>query len=393
MKVLQINSVCGSGSTGKIAVDLYNLMKTRNIDCKIAYGRGTAKNIQNEDTIKIGNKSDIYLHAAASRLTDKTGFYSKKSTRAFINEIKKYNPDIIHLHNIHGYYINVEILFDYLRTCGKKIIWTLHDCWPFTGHCSYFDLCGCDKWQTACGSCPQRGTYPKSYADNSENNYRLKKKIFTGIPNLTIVTPSEWLAGLVRKSFLSEYDTKVINNGIDLSIFKPSPSDFRKAHGLEDKKIILSVANVWTVGKGFGDVLEFAKTVDDSYKIVMVGVDKDQKKNLPRNIIGIDRTGSQQELAQLYSAADVFINPTYEDNYPTVNLEALACGTPIAVYDTGGCGEVVAGGCGRIAAKKTPAALLDAVNDIISSVKKPVESKKKLGVYENFEDYITLYNE
>ena len=245
------------------------------------------------------------------------------------------------MHNLHGYYLNVGILFDYLKTCGKKIIWTLHDCWAFTGHCSYFTAAGCEKWKEQCFCCPQKCSYPKSLIDKSERNFWRKRTVFTGIPNLTIVTPSKWLADLVKESFLKEYDVKVINNGIDLTAFKPTESDFRVKYGLENKKIILGVASVWDERKGLNDFVKLANEIDDDTCIVLVGVNEKQKKNLPSKILCVERTNNVAELAGVYTAADLFFNPTYEDNYPTVNLEAQACGTPVVTYATGGSIESV----------------------------------------------------
>ena len=235
MKVLQINSVCGVGSTGRIAADIHRVLKQNGHESKIAYGRGEAKGVSSDDTIKIGTDRDIYAHVIQSRLTDRTGFYSKSATKKLIRSIEEYNPDVIHLHNIHGYYINIKLLFDYLKKAGKPVVWTLHDCWAFTGHCAYFDYCGCEKWKTGCEKCPQLSQYPKSFADSSKRNYLDKKQIFNGINNMTIVTPSKWLEKLVKQSYLGNYNTQVIYNGIDLTVFKPTVSDFRGRYGLENK--------------------------------------------------------------------------------------------------------------------------------------------------------------
>lgn len=331
-----INSVCGVGSTGRICTDLADMLIEQGHECKIAYGRDEVPEKYRDIAVKIGSSFSIYCNALKARLFDNEGFNATKATKKFIKWVEKYDPDVIHLHNLHGYYLNVKVLFDYLRTCGKKIVWTLHDCWAFTGHCSHFTVEKCEKWKSFCFYCSQKNRYPKAFTDRSKHNYEKKKELFTGIQNLTIVTPSKWLAGLVKQSFLRDYPVEVINNGIDLSVFKPTPSDFRERYGLQDKKIILGVASVWDKRKGFDDFIKLAGVIDDSYRIVIVGVNKKQKKQLPKNIIGIERTNSTKELAEIYTAADVFFNPTYEDNYPTVNLEAQACGTPVITYDTGG---------------------------------------------------------
>lgn len=343
MKVLQINSVCGVGSTGKICQDLYWELKKRGHECKIAWGRRKGGNVPDEDTIQIGRPIDYYWHALSARIFDNTGFCSKRATEKFIQEVKAYDPDVIHLHNIHGYYINIEILFDYLHKCGKKIIWTLHDCWSFTGHCAYMDFIGCSKWKTKCFSCPQKRCYPASFVfDRSYNNYFDKRRIFTNIPNLTIVTPSYWLASLVKQSFLKEYDVIIKKNKIDKTIFKYTASDIRNKYKLLDKIVILSVANIWDERKGLFDVIRLANELDQRlFKIVIIGLSKNQKRKLPQGIIGIERTENQKELVHWYSAADLVFNPTREDNFPTVNLEAEACGTPVISYDTGGCMETL----------------------------------------------------
>jgi len=343
MKILLLNSVAGYGSTGRIVVDIYKTLEKRGHECLIAYGRHSAPS--EIKSIKIGTTIDNFLHGVKTRILDKHGFASIKGTKEFIKKSKEYNPDIIHLHNIHGYYINIELLFNYLKEANKPVIWTLHDCWAFTGHCSYFEYVGCEKWRYGCESCPQKKNYPKSYIiDNSKYNYEKKKELFTGIKNMTIVTPSKWLAGLVKESFLKEYNVKVINNGIDLNVFTSKDKDiFRKKYNLQDKFVILGVASIWEERKGYRYFFELSKLIDSNCKIVLVGLNSKQLNRLPQNIIGIKRTDSVEELAEIYSAADVFVNPTLEDNFPTTNLEALACGTPVITFNTGGSVECVDG--------------------------------------------------
>lgn len=341
MKVLMINSVCGIGSTGRICTDIADNLIARGHECKIAYGRGVVPDKYKDISYRIGCGLSVKMHGLKARLFDASGFGSYCATKRFIEWVKKYNPDVIHLHNIHGYYIHVGVLFEYLKLCGKKIVWTLHDCWAFTGHCTYYQSPHCEQWQTECKKCVRTRDYPKAYISRVSRNFKRKKAAFCGVPGLTIVTPSEWLKGEVEKSFLSCYPVVVINNGVDLNVFKPTPSDFRERYGLTDKKIILGVASVWEKRKGFNDFLELAKLIDDDYRIVLVGLNDKQIKLLPQNVIGIKRTNNATELAEIYTAADVFFNPTYEDNYPTVNLEAQACGTPVVTYPTGGSVESV----------------------------------------------------
>lgn len=341
MKILMINSVCGIRSTGRICTDLADALAEQGHTVKIAYGRENVPEQYKKYAVRIGTDFDVKLHGVRARLLDESGFGSKKATIKFIEWVKKYDPDVIHLHNIHGYYINVKVLFDYLRTCGKKIIWTLHDCWAFTGHAAYCEAANCERWKTGCHNCPKRDDYPKSFFDNSKLNWLKKRKIFTGIPNLQIITPSKWLAGLVKKSFLRKYPVSVIYNGIDTSVFKPVDSSvLRKKLNIGDKKVILGVAAVWDARKGLDDFIKLNKLIDhNEYQIILVGLDEKQIATLPKNMIGISRTDSVDQLVELYSLAYVFVNPTYEDNYPTTNLEAIACGTPVITYDTGGSPE------------------------------------------------------
>ena len=342
MKVLMINSVCGIRSTGRICTDIAEELEKQGHDVKIAYGRETVPEKYQKYAVRIGTDLDVKLHGIKTRLFDRHGFGSKRATKKFIKWVEEYDPDVIHLHNLHGYYINIKILFDYLKKANKKVVWTLHDCWAFTGHCTHFSLASCEKWKTECKCCPNKKEYPRSnLLDNSKKNYVCKKSLFTGIKNMMLVTPSEWLKDLVKQSFLSDYEVKCIHNGIDLNAFRPTESDFKKRNDLEDKKVVLAVSSVWNERKGFYDVIKLSEQLTSDYKVVMVGLDDAQKNSLPPNIIGITRTNSTTELAEIYSAADVFVNLTYEDNYPTVNLEALACGTPVITYKTGGSVESV----------------------------------------------------
>lgn len=378
MKILQINSVCGVGSTGRIVTDLYKVLEKEGHECVIAYGRGTAP--EEIKTIRIGTDFDNYMHVAKTRVFDKHGFGSTKATKEFIEKVKEYDPDIIHLHNIHGYYINIEILFNYLKEANKKVVWTLHDCWAFTGHCAYFDYVECDKWKFRCEKCPQKREYPTSnLLDNSKWNYEKKKKIFKGVKDLTIITPSKWLAGLVKESFLSEYKVEIINNGIDLEIFKPIESNFREKYNLKDKIIILGVASVWDRRKGLKYFVELSKMLNENYKIVIVGVNEKQKKELPSNILSIIKTNNTIELAEIYSVADIFLNPTLEDNFPTTNLEALACETPIITFDTGGSGEcIIDNNCGVLIKKKDTDEIVKNIYNLSNNIK-----LKKLRVIRN----------
>lgn len=342
MKYLFINSVAGVGSTGRIAANQCRELQKKGHQCVLAYGRVKA-NCDDIQTIQIGTPWDYRWHGVITRAFDRHGFGSKRATRKFLNWVEEYKPDLIWLHNIHGYYINVEMLFAWIKRHPEtQVKWTLHDCWAFTGHCTHFTVVNCSQWKKQCLQCTQLRRYPACIALSSvSRNFERKRQAFTGVKNLTLITPSKWLAELTRESFLNEYPVETHYNTIDTNIFKPTPSDFRKKYGLEQKIIILGVANVWEDRKGLNDFYKLAEFLDDSYVILLVGLSEKQMKYLPSNIIGITRTNSPQELAKIYTAADVFVNPTYEDTYPTVNLEAQACGTLVVTYNTGGASETI----------------------------------------------------
>lgn len=349
MKVLMINVVCGIGSTGRICTDLAAALEAQGHEVKIAYGRGNVPEELQRYAVRIGTDSDVRLHGVKARLLDGAGFGSRRTTQRFIQWVKAYDPDVIHLHNIHGYYIHVGVLFDYLKKCGKRIIWTLHDCWSFTGHSAYCDAVGCDRWEKGCFQCPQRKTYPKAMTDRSKENWNRKKEAFSSVPNLTVVTPSHWLAEQVKRSFLNEYPIEVIHNGIDTSLFKRSDSDFKEKNHLQDKTVLLGVATSWDNMKGLSDFIRLSEKLDATYQIVLVGVTGEQLRRLPKNILGVPRTSSVDELVRIYNAADIFLNLSYCETYPTVNLEARACGTPVITYLTGGSPESAGKDCIAVA--------------------------------------------
>lgn len=395
MKVLQINSVCGYGSTGRIAADLSRYLTQSGDDCLIAYGRGHAPD--DVKSIRIGTDFDVNLHGVCSRITDKHGFYSKRATQRFIQQAREYHPDIIHLHNLHGYYLHLPTLFEWLRECGKPVVWTLHDCWAFTGHCSHFDFVGCDRWKTSCHDCPQKREYPASYVfDRSDWNYEQKKKMFSSLHNLTIITPSYWLKNLVQDSFLGKYRVDAIHNGIDLSVFHPIESDFRKQHGLHNKFVAMGAAGTWTQRKGLQYLLELADCLEDNYKVIIAGLSKKQIDELPPHILGIPKTQNALQLAQIYSAADVFLNPTLEDTFPTTNMEAIACATPVITFNTGGCKECITKDTGIVIEKTNTADLVMWVRYLCANPDF-FSDKKLLAKAQDFDDalcnesYLRLY--
>lgn len=393
MKVLQINTVCGRGSTGRIATDLADILQGEGHACRIAYGRYLPPARYQDISVRIGSDLGVKLHGVETRLFDAHGFGSTIATKHFLKWVESYDPDIIHLHNIHGYYINIELLFDYVKRAGKPVVWTLHDCWTFTGHCSHFTAVGCNQWRDGCRKCPQLKEYPKcALRGNVEKNYMRKKTAFTGVGNMTIVTPSRWLAELVGESFLRDYPVRVIPNGIDLAVFKPTASSFRDKHGFGRKTVLLGVANNWNDRKGLGDFIDLSKMLDDSYQIVLVGLTDKQIEELPDHILGIARTESVQELAEIYSAADIFLNPTYEDTFPTTNLEALACGTPVITYRSGGSPEAINESCG-ISVEPGVGNLLAAVKRLSASPEVCVERALNFDKHQHFMEYIELYQQ
>lgn len=407
MKIVQINTVCSTGSTGKIAADLYYITQKAGNTPFIAYGRGTSPKEIN--SFKIGNSLDFVQHVLINFFLGKSGFGSKAVTRRFLKWLDEIKPDVLHLHNLHGFYIHVEMLFEYIKIHRIPAVWTLHDCWPLTGQCAHFDYAGCAKWQSACQKCPiYRSSYPYSlFRDNSRQNYELKKSAFTGVENMTIVTPSNWLADIVRKSFLKEYPVTIIPNGINLDIFKPAAPQF--ANTVFDianstfvtvPKIILGVANVWTSRKGLDFFLRLSGLLDSSYHIVLIGVSQKQQKKLQKEYSGritlLTRTANQHELAEWYRRAHVYMNPTLEDNFPTTNLEAMACGTPVITFNTGGSPESITEKCGIIVEKgninqlKEAILSLDKKTEITSLAcrERAMEFNREI----RFKEYLKLYN-
>jgi putative colanic acid biosynthesis glycosyltransferase len=397
MKILQINSCVNAGSVGRHAENVGIILIENNHESYIAIGRG--KRPSNSILIKVGNSLNLVVHLILSRLFDMHGLSSKNATKKLLKEISIINPDIVHLRNIHGYYLNYEILFKYLKETKRNVVWTFHDCWPITGHCSHFERIDCWRWQTECFSCPNIKSYPKSFVvDNSKRNYYLKKKHFTSLDKLHIITPSDWLTNHVKNSYFKNFSVQTIHNGIDLKVFnKSDTSELRVKLKLGDNKVILGVANVWTKYKGFDDILELSKLLPINNKIILIGMKMEQIKLLPKNIIGITHTESIQELSQYYSLADVFINPTYSDNFPTTNLESIACGTPVITYNTGGSPEAIDNKTGLIIEKGDINGLFVSITQILNNgkVHYQIACRKRAEKYFNkndrYLDYLNIY--
>lgn len=395
MKIVQINSVCGTGSTGKIAADICRLGASHSMDMYVAYGRGSSP--EDINGYKISNPIDFISHVFVNFFQGKSGFGSKHVTRKFLKWLDQLNPDIIHLHNLHGFYINIDLLFHYIKKNNIPVIWTLHDCWALTGQCAHFDYIQCLKWQTQCHDCPiYRTQYPYSiFKDNSRNNYTSKKKCFTNVDNMTIIAPSQWLISKVKHSYLRHYPCHVIKNGINLEVFSPSSKHAKPS----DSKVLLGVANVWTSRKGLEDFYRLSDMLPFEYKIVLIGVNKNQKnyirKHYGNRITPIMRTHNQEELAMWYRSAYAYINTTYEDTFPTTNLEALACGTPVITYNTGGSPESLTHDSGIVVEKGNIQALLTAILSLEKSSMITPHSCHLQGLNYNrfscFEEYIGLY--
>ena len=403
-KLLQINPVLRTNtSTGRIMQEIGELAIQNGWESYIAYsyGRDGVKPCRSKQ-IPVGNKWDVALHGVVTRLFDAHGLMSQVATQKLVDQIQKIKPDVIHIHNIHGYFLNYQILFDFLSQNDIPVIWTVHDCWLYTGHCYYYTFIGCNKWQTGCGHCPQQRKFPASWlTDRSRQNFIDKKEAFTSVPTdrLTIVPVSEWIKGEMKKSFFKDYPFQVIHNGINTEVIKLSETEEVKSkYGLKGKHILLGVAALWHPEKGVADFLQLASMLHEDEVIVMIGVDEKLQKRLPHNVVGIKRTENIRQMAELYSAATAFVNPTWQDNYPTVNLEAIACGTPVVTYRTGGSVEAVTPETGFIVERGDVDGLLQAVRIIEQRGKASyIEPCRNYALAhfkkeDRYADYIRLYN-
>lgn len=398
MKVIYLNTY-GNGSTGKIVDLLKKGCSDNNIDSHSIYSREYCATL--ETSTRFYSTFGFYNDVIHTRILDNHGLNSKNNTKRIIKELDEFRPDIIHIHNLHGYWINYQLLFKYIKEKGIKVVFTLHDCWSFTGHCTHFDYIGCEKWKNMCYECPQKQMYPKAtLCDGSKRNFLKKKEAFCSLDDkqMIIVTPSEWLKSKVKESFLNKYECVVINNSINVDVFKKTESDFREKHNIGSKKLLLAVANYWDERKGLNYFLEMAK-LKPEWEFVYIGKEKEKVANVSKNVIHIERTDSQEELAKWYSTADVYVNPTLEDNYPTTNLEAIACGTPVVTFNTGGSPEIVENtGFGAIVENRTTGEMLQAIEQLF--VKSTDYDKTNIGDFYNpiefchkyYQLYMKLYN-
>lgn len=404
-RLLQINPVLRtSTSTGRIVREIGDTAMAAGWESYIAYSKGRDGIMPcTSEVLPVGDRASVVWHGIVTRLSDRHGLASSAATRRFVKEIERLRPDIIHIHNIHGYFLDYRILCSYLSKCDIPVVWTVHDCWMYTGHCYYYTAAGCSRWQTGCGKCPQRKEFPKSlFVDRSAQNWEDKKNAFTSLPHdrLVVVPVSEWLRQEMSRSFMKYCRFKVIHNGIDTDIFTcVNDREVREKYGLGDRHIILGVASIWSQKKGFGDFIEMSGRLRDDEVIVLVGIEESRLRYLPHNIVGITRTDNVSELAALYSAADVFVNPTWQDNYPTVNLEAISCGTPVVTYGTGGSPESVTSGTGYVIGTGDVPGLLGAVRKIESAGKAAYSTTCRQYATDNFRkedrysEYIKLYEE
>lgn len=361
-----------------------------------AKSRSNAKK-QVHAAIPIGSIFSRNLHLLLSYITGLNGCFSLLSTLRFLRRVKKEHFDLIHLHNLHNCYINLPLLFGFIKRQNIPVIWTLHDCWAFTGICPHFQISHCEKWKTGCYNCTQYREYPGSLTDRTRLMYKLKKKWFTGVQAMYLVAPSRWLAALARHSFLQDYPITVIHNGIDLSVFKPTESDFRAQHRLEGKIILLGVALSWDHRKGLDVFIELCERLDNRFQIVLVGTNDQIDAQLPDKILSVHRTQNPFELAAIYTAADLFVNPTKEEVLGMVNLESLACGTPVITFDTGGSPECLTPSCGCVVPKNDIDTMYKEIIRICAdspyASSACLEQAKRFNMNERFAEYIRLYEE
>jgi len=401
-KLLQIVVEGNRGSTGTIAESIGELVLKQGWKSYIAHGRFPRSS--SSQIIRIGSSLEILIHGITTRLFDRHGLGSCRATRVLIKKIEKIKPDIVHLHHLHGYYINIEILFNYLSNANLPTVWTFHDCWAITGHCCYFDYVGCQKWKTNCHHCPQKKEYPASlFIDRSKKNFYLKKKLFTSVSNMMIVTVSEWLDSIVGNSFLADTPRKIIFNGVNVDLYKKTPlmksQATKKSLKIGDGFMILGVANTWEERKGFNDFMRLSKRIGRNDFIVLVGLRKSQIKNLPNNVIGIIRTESMEKLRDLYAAADVYLNLSVEETFGLTTAEALSCGTPAIVYNATACPEVLDVNTGFVVNKNDIDGLLESIEGIRKNGKEFYSSQcreraiKYYNRVDRLSEYLEMYKQ
>ena len=355
--LFQINVAANWGSHGRIAEGIGEIVQAHDWDSYIAYGRYA--NPSKSHLLKVGSTYDTLLHGAHSMLFDRHGLASKGATWRLIRDIDYIQPDIIQLHNIHGYYLNYPLLFEYLSSLDVPVVWTLHDAWAMTGHCAFPALAECNQWKEECVTCPlTRKEYPRCYGSSrTRENFQEKKYWFNTVPNLHIVTVSRYLEGQVRQSFLKDIDTRCIYNGVDIDVFHPYNYQFSRSRHYK----VLGVASVWEKRKGLDAFRQLRRMLPENYDITLVGLTDQQTRRLPDGISVVSRTDSVQDLVELYANADVFVNPSQAESFGMTTAEALACGTPAIVYNTTACPELVDENTGGVVPLDDVQALAEAV--------------------------------
>ena len=361
MKIVHINVDWNSGGPGTIANDICEISEKNGIHCLAAYGRGKAK--VNYDSYKIDSEIEFIIHTGLSRIFSNEGAWSIFATKRLLKKLDDFQPDIIHLHTFLGHYLNHSLLFRYIKENNIETVWTIHDCSPFTGHCINFDRVKCKKWENCCNNCSLKNDYPYSLIDTSKNTFLKRKRLYGEMDNLHLVVPSNWMAETVKKSFLGNHEISVINNGINLEQFYKIKTNLREQYKLQNKIVLLSVANIWNEMKGWKIINELAELLDDRFSLVVVG-NKDEN-NVNKRIINIAPISDKAKLIEWYSAADIFVNPTLGDNFPTVNIEALSCGLPIVTCNTGGSPEIAGNDAGRIVYSNTAEEFVTKINECI----------------------------
>ncbi len=393
--LLQISIEANVCSVGKIEQQISDLVLKEGWGSYMTYSRGYQPGAA--ETIKIGSMADVYWHVLMTRLFDRQGLHSKTATKKLIKQIKDINPDVIHLHQVHGYFLNIQILFDFLKDFGKPVVWTFHDCWAFTGHCAHFVGADCNKWKTGCYKCPLIHDYPASYSDRSQKNYLLKRELFTSVPNLHIVTVSRWLENLARQSFFKDCDIKTIYNGINTDIFKETDcSQLRERLNVNGKKILLAAATIWNEQKGLNDYIKLSGLLPNDFVIVLVGSKGNVDVSLPSNIISLPKTNSQSELAAYYTMADVILNLSYAETFGLTTVEGMACGTPGIVYKSTASPELVSEDTGFIVEPGNVQGVLNSTIEIIKKGKDYYRNKCRKRVIDCFDEkqyikYVELY--
>ena len=341
----------------------------------------------------IGSTFSVKLHSFLAAYTGYHGLFSVCATLKLIKRLKNIKPDILMLFNLHGWFINLPLLFNYIKKNDIRVVWRFSDSWPFTGHCTGYATVKCEKWREGCYSCPQYMLYPQTKVDRSKQLYKLKNKWFNGVKNLTIVSQTKFMRTFIKQSFLQNYNVKVLYNGVDLETFKPTNSDFKEKYGLQDKFVVLGVASDWSDRKGLDIMIKLSKRLDDRFKVVIVGL---EKLDCDHNMLVIPAQ-KPLVLREIYSACDVFANPTREDTFANVNLEALACGLPVVMFDTDGTPEGLDETCGVVVDKNDIDAMQKHIENIC--INKTLSKEACLKRAEFFEkdkrtnEYVKLFEE